>query len=115
MPVIPILAIEVLMLVGLPLLLMGIIRRFAGRRGAVVVGLLAIATILYLVLDSYLLCNTPIIIPPKPGSKGDGKMMFPCETPVPGAELFIYLAGPISIVMLIMATAYQYLRSKQTR
>ena len=103
-------AVELAILVGLPVLLMWIVNRFIGRKPAIGIGLIAAAAVLYLIVDTYWACKAPPIFVPSGGSTGEATI-FPCDAPVGGLiHLFIWGIGPIAVALLVAVTIFHWVK-----
>lgn len=110
-------AIMVMIFVGLIVLLMWIVGRFIRREAAMAIGVLAIAFVVYFVVNEYRVCSAePIFVDPEPGSGGAGSSIFPCDAPSGIISyLFIWYTGPITVALLLAATSFQYWQLRRQR
>jgi hypothetical protein len=100
------LAFDVAVHAGLPILLIWLAGRFIGRRTAAVLGVAAIALNLYLIVSLYNICNAPPICPE---FDDQGPCHFQCDAPLGGLlRNFIWYGGPISVALLAVMIALQY-------
>jgi hypothetical protein len=111
--VIEVIAFDIVIHAGIPILVMWIAGRLFGPRTAMAVGLLAAAFVLYMIVGIYQHCNAePICYPP-------GNMencTFPCDAPVGWMlHTFVRYGGPISVALLVAATSFQYWQFRRQR
>ena len=101
-----------ILFVGLPVLLIWIVGRYTRREAAMVIGVVAIAYFVYSIVHTYQVCNAPPVFP----DAGDGPVDFPCDAP--GGifdHLFIWVVGPVQVVLLLVTTSVQYLQFRRER
>ena len=98
-------AVTTAILAGVPVLVMWIVGRFVKRWAAMAVGVLAMAAIIFLVVDSYLICGARPII----GPQSEGVPHIECDGPGGAISyLLIWIIGPVSGALVLAATLFQY-------
>ena len=104
--VIEVIAFQIVINAGIPVLVMWIVGRLIGLRTAMAIGFLAAAFVLYMIVAVYQDCKAPPICP---DGDGQGPCHFPCDAPLGWMlHTFVRYGGPISAAFLMLATFFQY-------
>ena len=103
-----VIAFDIVIHAGVPILVVWIAGRLIGLRTAITIGLLAAAFDLYMIVGIYQDCNAPPICS-GPYGNSMGSCTFPCDAPIGWMlHTFVRYGGPISVALLIAATFLQY-------
>lgn len=81
--------------------LMSLAHRFLHRWAGLVIGILAVALLVFWTVHALIICSAePVFLPPEPGQAGEGLALHPCDGP--GGMMiygFIFFVAPLCLLL----------------